>query len=58
MMGEVSWDPKRRRLLASWYSILSGKSNTDGEGKIWEVYQKMEGEGGAKDSARIGVVKM
>jgi hypothetical protein len=24
MIGEVSWEPKRRRAWASWYSILSG----------------------------------
>jgi hypothetical protein len=31
MMGEVSWDPKRRRSWASYYSILWSWSGREGE---------------------------
>ncbi len=37
MMGEVSWGPKRRRSLASYYSILSGP----GSSQRFSTFQKM-----------------
>ncbi len=39
MMGEVSWDPKRRRVWASKYSILSGSGHLGATMRNWQTYK-------------------
>ncbi len=53
MMGEVSWDPKRRRSLSSyiWYLILSV---FEGEREVWE---KKNAPGAVKFNPRSADIK-
>ncbi len=46
MMGEVSWDPKRRRSWVSYYSILSA---------VWEAARKSVPGQWERESGRGGV---